>query len=600
MIVNNLKEVIAFTLFCICFSQASQANHAFGMGYEPKYKEDFSHFDYVNPDAPKGGTLNLSVFGTFETLNPYLLKGLFAMGLDGLVFEHLGVSSMDEPFSMYGHLAKEMILAEDELSITFILEDDATFSDGSPVLAEDVKATFEYLLSDKSLPFYRFYYGDVKDVEVLGSRIVKFNFKNRNAELHMILIQLPVFSPNWIGDKEFDEVITDIPIGSGPYVVDSFGVGSYITFKRNPNYWGKDKNTVSGMYNYDQITFKYYKDTNVAREALKAGEFDFYFENTSKSWATEYNGPLFTSGKIITKELPDGANAGLQGLIFNLRRKKFQDKRVRQAMNLAFDFEWSNKNLFYGQYKRNNSYHSNSDLAARGKPAGLELAILKELGDSVPLEIFEEKNPPPSTAPPNSIRNNLIKAKNLLDEAGWTLGQDKVLEKNGERLEIDFLVVSPAFERILAPYAQNLSRIGIKVNYRTVDTSLYIRRAENFEFDMMVYPIGESESPGNEQKEFFHSSAADVPGSRNLIGIKDPMLDKLIDKVIYAQNREELVAATRAMDRVLWYGDYLVPTWYTNVHRVAYWDKFGIPEILPVYYLPPINVLQLWWAKSAE
>jgi len=601
MYTNKLHIVaVAFTI-SLCFSPYALTDTSFGMGYQPKYPANFDHFDYVNPDAPKGGTLNLSAFGTFETLNPYLLKGLAALGLSPLVFESLSVHSLDEPFSVYGHLAKEMILAEDRLSVTFVLDDKAKFSDGTPVLAKDVKATFEYLISDKGLPAYRYYYADVASVDVLDDHRVRFNFKSQNGELHLILTELPVFSPKWIGNKPFDQVITDIPIGSGPYIVDSFAVGSYITYKRNPDYWAKDKNTAKGKFNFDQITFKYYKDDNVAREALKAGEFDFYEESSSKSWATDYKGDIFTSGKIVVTEIPDSNNAGMQGFIFNLRRPMFQDKRVRQAISLAFDFEWSNENLFYGQYKRDYSFHSNSELAATGKPEGKELEILKELGDKVPAAVFEGMKPPYSTAAPNSIRNNLLQAKRLLDEAGWKLGADKILTNaQGVQLIIDFPVVSPTYERILAPFAQNLGRLGIKLNYRTIDTSLYMRRAENFDFDMLVDALGQSLSPGNEQRDYFHSSSANVPGSRNLMGIQDPAVDALVDRVIYAKNREELIAATHALDRVLWYGKYLVPNWYTNKNRIAYWDKFGMPEKLPLYYMATEYMIEHWWSKTAK
>lgn len=601
MNIIKLYSVAISFIISLCFSPYALSDSAFGMGYKPKYPPDFTHFDYVNPDAPKGGTLNLSAEGTFETLNPFLLKGLAALGLSPLVFETLAVQSLDEPFSKYGHLVKDMRLADDGLSVTFILDETARFSDGVPVLAQDVKSTYEYLLSDKGLPFYRSYYADVASIDIVDDRTVRFNFKNKNAELHLILTDLPVFSSKWIGNKSFEEVITDIPIGSGPYTVDSFAIGSYITYKRNPGYWAKDKNTARGMYNFDQITFKYFKDDNVAREALKAGEFDFYEESSSKSWAREYKGDLYTSGKIIAREMTDSNNAGLQAFIFNLRRPMFQDKRVRQAMSLAFDFEWSNENLFYGQYKRNHSFYSNSELAASGKPVGRELEILKELGNLVPAGVFEEMKLPYSTAAPNSIRNNLLQARQLLDAAGWKLGADKILTNNkGEKLIIDFPNVSPAFERILAPYAQNLERLGIKLNYRTIDSSLYVRRAENFDFDMLLYPMGQSLSPGNEQRDYFHSSSASIPGSRNLIGIQDPAVDALVDKVIYAQNRDELIAATRAMDRVLWYGEYLVPTWYTNSNRIAYWDKFGIPEKLPLYYIATYYMIETWWLKTAQ
>jgi microcin C transport system substrate-binding protein len=598
---KTLIHAIVLFFSCCTLCSTVSAAPSMAMGYEVKYKPGFSHFDYVNPDAPKGGSLVLSGFGTFETLNPFLLKGLSAYGLGGFVFETLTEASLDEPFSQYGHLVEDIKLAKDKLSVTFLLDKNARFSDGTSVIADDVKFSFETLISDKSFPLYRFYYADVKDVEVLDQRSIRFNFRNVNAELHMILGQISVFSRKWVGDKSFDQVITDIPIGSGPYVVEGFEVGSYITYKRNPDYWAINKNTRKGMYNFDKITIKYYKDTGIAREALKAGEFDFYLENTSKSWATEYEGDRFQPGKIVTRKLPHSNNAGLQGFIFNLRREKFQDKRVRKAISLAFDFEWSNENLFYGQYTPVDSYYSNSELAAPALPSGRELALLEEFREQLPASVFKEKQAPVSTAPPKSIRKNLIQAKRLLDEAGWKLGKDSVLiNDKGLRLEIDFMLAQKAFEKIIAPFAQNLKRLGIKMNYRTVDTSLFQRRVESFDFDMISSRIQQSQSPGNEQRDFFHSEVADVEGSRNRIGVREPVVDALIDKVIYAGDRTELVAATRALDRVLWDGNYVVPSWYIKYHRIAYWDKFGFPEILPLYYQATSYVQSTWWSNDAQ
>ena len=601
-IIKTALNKILLIIVLIVFTDSSiLAEPSLAMGYTPKYKPGFDHFDYVNPNAPKGGTLNLSAFGTFETLNPFLLKGLSAIGLGGLVFETLTESSLDEPFSAYGHLADDISLADDLMSVTFHLDNNAYFSDGTGVTAADVKFSFESLISDKGYPLYRYYYADVKDVIVINENTIRFEFKKPNSELHMILGQVPVFSRKWVGDKPFNEVITDIPIGSGPYIVDSFAIGSYITYKRNPDYWAIGKNTRKGMYNFDKITFKYYKDFVIAREALKAGEFDFYNELSSKSWATEYEGQIFKSGEILTKELHHKNNAGLQGFVFNLRHEKFRDRRVRQAINLAFDFDWSNRNLFYGQYKRIDSYYSNTELAARGKPEGRELEILEEFRDRLPEEIFAEKPMPPSTLPPDSIRKNLINAKQLLDDAGWTLGSDGVLKNTkGVRLEIDFLLTQKEFERILAPFAKNLNRLGIILNYRTVDTSLYQRRRETFDYDMMVVNIGQSLSPGNEQRDFFHSEVAEVNGSRNIIGLKDPVVDALIEKLIYADNRQELVAACRALDRVLWNGVYVVPNWYIDHHRVAYWDKFRFPDTLPLYYQAISYIIEAWWSKDAR
>ena len=596
-----LKTRLTILMLGIFINASCPADPSMAMGYEPKYQPGFDHFDYVNPNAPKGGTVNLSAFGTFETLNPFLLKGLSAMGLGALVFETLTESSLDEPFSAYGHLADDIALADNRLSVTFHLDKNARFSDATKVTSGDVKFSFESLISDKGYPLYRFYYADVKDVVVVDEHTVRFDFKKPNSELHMILGQVPVFSRNWVGDKPFDEVITDKPIGSGPYIVDSFAVGSYITYRRNPDYWAINQNTSKGMYNFDRITFKYYKDPVIAREAFKAREFDFYNELSSKSWATEYNSPKFKSGEIIKQQLHHKNNAGLQGFVFNLRKEKFRDRRVRMAINLAFDFEWSNKDLFYGQYQRIDSYFSNTELAAHGKPEGRELELLEQFRDHLPARIFGEKPQAPSTRPPNSIRDNMVAAKRLLDDAGWTLGSDGVLTNGqGLRLEIDFLLAQKEFERILAPFARNLERLGIKLNYRTVDTSLYQRRMDTYDYDMMVVNFSQSLSPGNEQRDFFHSDVAAVNGSRNFIGLQDPVVDALIDKIIYAPDRKALIAACRALDHVLWDGIYVVPNWYLDYHRIAYWNNFEFPGALPRYYQATDLVVRTWWSRTVR
>lgn len=568
-----------------------------GYGYQAKYPSDFNHFDYVNPDAPKGGKITLSGFGNFDSFNPFILKGVSAEGLGTLVFESLMVQSEDEPYSLYGHLAEDIQLAKDQLSVTFRLNSKARFSDGVPVLADDVKYSFDTIRSDKGHPYYRFYWADIKQAIVLGPRTIRFEFSRKNPELHLISAQIPVFARHWVGDKSFDKLNRELPIGSGPYTVDKFELGKNVTYKRNPNYWAKDLPGRRGMFNFDKVIYKYYKDSTVMLEALKAGEFDYTLVNHSKQWARDYVGPQFASGKIIKEELKHSNNAGMQGFVFNTRRDLFKDKRVRKALTLAFDFDWSNRKLFYNQYTRCDSYFSNSELASRGLPEGDELKLLNKYRDQLPEDIFTKAWQPPSTRKPGELRNNLRQAKQLLEQAGWKVKDGVLQNDKGQHFEFSVMLAQKGFERILAPYAYNLKKLGIKVNYRTVDVSLYNRRIRTFDFDMLVSSYSQSQSPGNELYGFWHSKSVDQEGSRNLMGVKDPVVDKLIDEVVFASNRQQLITATRALDRVMLHGEYLIPNWYIAVHRLAYWDKFKYPDVLPLYFSADSWVLSTWWVK---
>ncbi|MCW9088780.1 MAG: extracellular solute-binding protein [Gammaproteobacteria bacterium] len=567
------------------------------MGYESKYPDGFAHFDYVNPEAPRSGKLDLGVFGSFDSLNPYTLKGQAAAGLGQLMFETLMVSSLDEPFSQYGLLADEVELAEDKLSVTYHLNPEARFNDGSPVLAEDVVFSFE-TLRDEGHPQYRIYWSDITGASAVDARTVRFDFARVNPELHLIAGQIPVFSRNWVGDNAFGRMALEQPVTSGPYLIEKYELGKYITYRRNPDYWGKELNVRRGMFNFERITYKFYRDFTVMLEGFKAGEFDFIHEYNSKKWARDYIGPKFRSGEIIKQELPHSNNAGMQGFIFNLRRPLFQDIRVRQALTLALDFEWSNRNLFYNQYERNDSYFSNSELAARGKPDEAERKLLEPFRDRLPPELFEGPWQPPSTALPGSLRENLRQARALLQEAGWGYRDGALRNDRGEPLQISIILRQKGFERIVAPFARNLAKLGVIVEYRTVDSALYQRRMDTFDFDMVVAGFGQSQSPGNELMSMFHSSSADKEGSFNLMGISDPVVDALVEEVIYAEDREALVTAVHALDRVLLYGNYLIPHWYIGNHRVAWWDRFGRPQTLPLYYDPVNWTLATWWVEK--
>ncbi|MBW2470946.1 MAG: ABC transporter substrate-binding protein [Deltaproteobacteria bacterium] len=572
------------------------AAHGISIDGKLKYKPGFKQFDYTSEQARKGGSLILHDLGSFDKMNPYTLKGSAPSGLNNLVFETLTASSLDEPFAAYGLIAKDIELADDRLSVTYTIDENAKFSDGTAITPEDVEFSLNTLKSNAAHPFYQAYLQDITSSEILGKDRIRFNFARVNRELHMIASQVPVFSKKFYSKHPFDDPSMVPPVGSGPYVVETVNPGKSITYKRNPDYWAKDHPTRKGMFNFDTITFKYFRDQIVSVEAFKANEFDFMYINIAKQWARDLVGPKFDSKRIIKEYLPHKNNQGMQGFVFNLRNPLFQDRGVRMALGMAFDFEWANNNLFFNEYTRSASYFSNSDLAAKGRPEGLELEYLLPFKEQLPPEIFNQQPTPFSTEVPNSLRGNLRKAKKILEEAGWTVQDGRLADKEGRPFEFEILLVSPSFERVMAGYVNNLNKLGVNASYRTIDPALYIDRLNRFDFDMTVNVFGQSQSPGNEQRDYWHSGSAERQGSRNLIGIKDPIVDELVDKIIYATTQEELTAACRALDRVLWYGFYVVPNWYVARHRVSYWNKFNRPEKLPLYY-NPIQALMTWWMK---
>jgi len=591
---------ILLFLCSLMTQQIVLADHAITWGTTPKYPAGFSHFDYVNPNAPVGGTLVLAATGSFDSLNPYLLKGIAAEGL-GLLFDTLMASSMDEHLTSYGLLAEDATLSEDKLSITFRLNKKAIFSNGKPVKAEDVKFSFETLMSDIANPHYKVYWADIKDCQVLDEKTVRFNFKRENRELHVIIGQMPVFSKDWLEGEDFSKTTLKKPVASGRYLIESYDLGKTITYKRNPDYWGKDLNVNKGMYNFEHIKYKYYQDITVQLEALKAGDFDFMDISSSKQWATEMKGAKFESGELQKTMLKHQNNAGMQAFIFNLRKPFFQDIKVRKAVNLAYDFEWANDNLFYKQYKRCHSYFSNSELAAPPLPSKEELVLLEPFRQQLPESVFNQSWTPVNTNPPNSLRNNLLQAKQLLEEAGWKVpeGQQFLKNKQGEELRFTILLVEKAFERIVAPFVKNLMKLGIQVEYRIVDPALYKQRVETFNYDMIVASFPQSQMPGNEQLGFWHSSSSKQNGSRNYIGLENPAIDNLVDKVIQASNHSDMKTAIHALDRVLLHGEYIVPNWFIDAHRVVYRNKFEQPEKLPLYYPNGESVLlATWWMKN--
>ncbi len=570
---------------------ASPGTHAMTLyGEPPKYAADFTHFDYANPDAPKGGSLRLSGFGGFDSLNGFVARGTAADEL-GLIYDTLTVHSMDEPFTEYGLLAERIERAADNTWIRFHLNPKARFHDGQPVTADDVVFTFNTLLEQGS-PFYKAYYGDVKTVVADNPSSVTFHFKHgRNRELPMVLGQLPVLPKHYWQDRDFTRNGLEPPLGSGPYRITQVRPGRSISYERVPDYWAAQLPIRKGFYNFDQVMVDYYRDTGVALEAFKAGQFDFNIEVSAKNWATGYDSPALTAGRIIKEEIPNHNTQGMQGFVFNLRKPYFQDVRVRQAIALLFDFEWANQRLFHGAYTRSSSYFGNSELAAQGLPGPDELKLLEPLRDQLPPAVFDAAYIPPVSDGSGNIRDQRRQAYALLQEAGWQIKNDQLVNADGEPLRFEFLLVQADFERILLPFKRNLASLGIELTLRRIDVSQYINRLRSRDFDMVVTGYGQSNSPGNEQREYWHSSSADNPGSNNLMGLRDPAIDQLVEGLIEADSRSELIAYTRALDRVLRAGHYLVPNFHTNVYRVAYWNKFSHPQQAPKYDIGKYT----WW-----
>ena len=595
--------ITVLLFFSLSLPQYLFAAHGISIDGNLKYPADFKQFAYTSSHAVKGGSLTLHDLGGFDKMNPFTLKGTAPFGLDAFVFETLAVPSLDEPFAEYGLIARDIELAADKKSVTFTIDERARFSDGTPVTVKDVKYSLETLKSEQAHPFYQIYLQDISGAEILDAHRIRFNFARPNRELHMIAAQLPILNKKFferIGfDPEKQEQVMLPPIGSGPYVVSEVHPGKSITYRRNPDYWAGDLPVRRGMFNFDTITIKYFKDQVVSVEAFKAGEFDFMNVNIAKQWQRDMTGPRFTSGELIKKLFPHKNNAGMQGFVFNTRKPIFADPRVRQAIGLAFDFEWTNTTLFFNQYTRCNSYFSNSYLAATGIPKGEELALLEQYRGKIPEAVFTTPLTPPSTAPPSSLRKNLRLAKKILSAAGWHVRDGVLKDDKGTALSFEILLASPSFERVMAPFVKNLARLGIRATYRTIDAALYSARVKRFDFDMVVNVYGQSQSPGNEQRDYWSSASADHKGSRNLAGVKNPVVDALVDKIVYARSQKDLVLACHALDRVLWYGYYVVPNWYLAAHRLAYSSKFKQPETLPLYY-SPYQFLWTWWIEETD
>ncbi len=582
-----------FALLLLTGLAEAAPQHALTLyGEKPKYPPGFAHFEYVNPDAPKGGTLRQAGFGSFDSLNPFINKGVAADDI-GLVYDTLTTNSLDEPFTVYGLLAEKIEKGPNNEWVRFYLRPEARFHDGEPVEAEDVVFSFETLIS-KGAPHYRGYYADVEKAVIENPRRIRFDFKHAgNRELPLILGQLPVLPKHWWEGKDFATGSMEAPLGSGPYRIERAEAGRSVRYARVEDYWGKDLAVNRGFYNFDHINIDYYRDNTVALQAFKAGHFDYWLETSAKNWATAYDIAAVKDGRIIKEDIANHNPQGMQGFIFNTRRDRLQDARVREALGLLFDFEWTNRQLFNGAYTRTTSYFDNSELASSGLPSKQELSILEPLRGQIPDQVFEKPFELPQTNADGIIRAQQRRAYELLTSAGWKIENDQMVDAEGKPVKLEFLLVQADFERVLLPYKRNLASLGIELELRRVDVSQYINRLRSRDYDMIVSGFGQSSSPGNEQREYWHSASADNPGSRNYIGLKDPAIDVLVEKLIASDSRDELITRTRALDRVLLSGHYVIPNWHIKTWRVAYWSHLGHPEITPLYDVG----LMTWWNK---
>lgn len=594
----------AATLFFIAptLAQAGEAHHAIALHGDVKYPANYQHFEYVNQQAPKGGTLNLSSLGTFDSLNPFIVKGVPAAGFaalgQSLIYDSLMEQSYDEPFSMYGLIAESAERADDNSWIAFNLNPAAKWQDGKPITADDVVWSFNALVNDGT-PFYKAYYGDVKEIITESPTRVKFVFSTKeNRELPLILSQLTILPKHYWTNPEnkFSETTLKPPLGSGPYKIGKVSPGRSIEYVRDENYWGKDLAVNRGRFNFDKIEYTYFRDNNVALEAFFGGQFDIIQENVAKLWATAYDAPAIKDGRIIKQEIANTRPSGMQGFLYNIRKPVFQDREVRRALAYAFDFDWSNKQFAYGAYTRTDSYFENSSLASSGLPSGRELEILEKYRGKIPDEVFTQTYAPPKSDGSGNNRDNMREAARILDAAGYKLGKDgiRVHEKTGVRLSFSMIDANPAFERWTLPFIQNLKKIGVEATFRVIDDAQYQNRIQNFDFDMTTSVIGQSDSPGNEQRDYWSSSKAHIPGSRNYIGVSDPVADELVEGIINAQSREELEAYCHALDRVLLWNHYVIPHWYYGAWRIAWWKKLDHPEKLSGL-TPAIS--DTWWIK---
>ena len=583
-------------------SVSTWAAHAYAQFGDIKYAPGFTHFSYVNPAAPKGGEIRMvppTRPTNFDKFNPFTLRGTAPYGIGTLMVESLLIGNSEEPTTAYGLLAEDVEVAADKLSATFRLHPKARFHDGSPVLAADVLHSYTQLVSKLAAPQFRTIYAEVKGVVVVSDRVVRFDFATPNPELPLVVGGMPVFSSKWGAGKPFDKIVADIPAGSGPYKLPNNKMGRDITYVRDANYWAADLPTRKGQFNFDRITFKIYLDETSRFEGLKAGEYDFMREFISRNWARQYTGKQFTSGELVKRAFENRNPGDFQGYVFNLRKPKFQDVRVRQAIGLALDFEWMNRQLFYGIYKRVNGYFPNSEFRAEGLPKPDEMALLEPLRDKLKPEIFGLVPVGASTSPPGSLRDNLRKAQELLKEAGWEYKDGALRNAKGEAFTMEFLNDQPSLIRVVGPFQKSLEKLGITLQYRVVDFSLSKQKMDAFDFEVTTMRLPGSTAPGGELIERFGSEAAKTPGSSNVWGIADPAVDALLQKIVTATTRPDLSAATRALDRVLTHGHYSVPQYYGDAFLIGYRPgQFVLPAAIPPYYDAGNWAMSTWWSSG--
>jgi len=600
-----LACVLALTLATPASAQGAEWRHGLALLGAVKYPPGFPRFEYVNPDAPKGGIVRLGALGSFDNFNIVVagVKGSVETGI-GRIYDTLLTSSLDEPSTVYGLLADGVRHPADYGSVTYRLNPQARFHDGRPVTAADVVFSFEALKANS--PTYAFYYRDVVKAEATGEREVTFAFAEKNnRELPQIVGQLPILPKHWYDQpgpngakRDVSQTGLEPPLGSGPYRLKAFEAGRYALYERVPDYWAANLNVNVGKNNFAEIRTEYYRDATVLLEAFKGDQIDWRLENSARNWATAYDFPAVREGRVVREEFDENASGVMQAFTFNLRRPKLADARVRRAFNLAFDFEDINKTIFFGAYERSDSYFEGTELASSGLPEGLERQILEGVRDKVPASVFSEPYRNPVNGSAEAQRQNLRRAFDLLKEAGYELrGRQLVNAKTGEPFTVEYLGYDASSERFVLPYKQALERLGVGFSVRTLDPAQYQNRVRAFDFDLITHAWPQSLSPGNEQREFFGSAAADRPGSSNVAGIKDAGIDALIERVVFAKDREELVAATKALDRALLHHDFVVPQWTYNKDRTARWNRFARPDIMPRYGSSAFPAI--WWYDQA-
>ncbi len=596
------RSTASFSAIAICaivwtLSGAAVAEPVHGLSVfgDLKYAKGFAHFDYVNPGAPKGGkivTVGTQALTTFDSFNAFILKGDAAQGVVELVYDSLMVRATDEPDAMYGLVAESADVAPDKHSVTFKIRPEAKFADGTPITADDCVFTFA-ALKEKGHPMYGSVMSNVESATALDPQTIRYVFVGDEVrDLPMIVAAMPVLPRAFYNAHPFDQTWLDRPVGSGPYKIGDYNQGVSVIFVRRPDYWAKDLNVTRGRFNFDEIRYDYFRLRTAAVQALKAGMIDLREEFTSKDWATGYDIDPVKDGKMTLKVMPDANPSGTQGYWINTRRAKFDDIRVRQALGFAFDFEWANRNLFYNSYMRTASFFENSTMKAVGAPSPAELALLTPFKDKLPAEVFGEAPLPPVSDGSGSDRKMMAEAGRLLTSAGYVLKDGKRVNPQGKPFEIEFLINDPSSERILGGFIRNLQSLGINASARIVDEAQYLRRVKSFDYDIASSRFTMQMTPGPELKAFFGSKAATNEGSFNMSGIKDPIVDAMMNKVVTAKSRDELQAAGRALDRILRAGYYWVPNWYKSAHKLAFWNKFGWPEKQPLY---DTGILDTWW-----